>query len=86
MAKNKFRELAAVRPVARFVGISVRDLVVTSAPMVLLTLAVILAAYLFVRPAPPDTITITSGPQGSGFLLTAQKYQKILARSGVKQG
>jgi TRAP transporter TAXI family solute receptor len=69
---------------ARFVGISVRDLVVTSAPIVLVTLAVIFAAYWFVRPAPPDTITISSGPQGSTFLLTAEKYRKILARNGVK--
>ena len=69
---------------ARFVGISIRDLLVTTAPFLLVTLAVIWAAYWFVRPAPPDTITITSGPQGSSFLLTAEKYRKILARNGVK--
>jgi hypothetical protein len=37
-----------------------------------------------VRPAPPDTITIASGPVGSTFRLTAEKYRKILARNGVK--
>lgn len=84
MAQNRFKELASIRPVARFIGISLRDLLVTSAPLLLLTLAAIWAAYLFVRPAPPDTITISSGPQGSTFLLTAEKYRKILARSGVK--
>lgn len=84
MAENKFKELAAVRPMARLIRVSVRDLLLTVAPVLLVTLAVILAAYFFVRPAPPDTITIASGPQGSSFLLTAQKYQKILARSGVK--
>ena len=84
MAENRFKELIAVRPMARFIGVSVRDLLVSLAPLLLVTLAVIWIAYFFVRPAPPDTITITSGPQGSNFLLTAQKYQKILARSGVK--
>ncbi len=84
MAKNRFQELASVRPMARFIGVSVRDLLITAGPMVLITLIVIVIAYLFVRPAPPDTITITSGPAGSNFQLTAQKYQKILARNGVK--
>ena len=84
MAQNKVRNLASIRPMARFVGISLRDLVVTSAPIIIVTLVVIWAAYWFVRPAPPDTITITSGPPGSNFLLTAEKYRKILQRSGVK--
>ena len=83
MTQRNVRSLAAIRPLARFVGISLRDLLVTSAPLVLLTLAAIFAAYWFVRPAPPDTITITSGPRGSTFFLTAEKYRKILARSGV---
>jgi len=84
MPQDKVRNLASIRPMARFVGISLRDLVVTSAPIVLITLVVICAAYWFVRPAPPDTITITSGPPGSNFLLTAQKYQKYLALKGIK--
>jgi TRAP transporter TAXI family solute receptor len=82
--KKNTRGIAAIRPMARFVGVSLRDLVVTSAPIILVTLAVIWAAYWFVRPAPPDTITITSGPPGSTYMLTAEKYQKILARDGVK--
>jgi len=87
VAGNKFKETRdfnSVRPVARFIGVSVRDLVVTAGPLVLITIVVICAAFWFMRPAPPDTITIAAGPQGSNFLLTAQKYQKILARSGVK--
>jgi TRAP transporter TAXI family solute receptor len=84
MTQQKFRNLTSIRPLARFVGVSLRDLLVTSAPIILITLAAIWAAYWFVRPAPPDTIIITSGPQGSTFLLTAEKYRKILARNGVK--
>ena len=84
MTQNNVGKLAAMRPMARFVRISLRDLVVTSAPVILLTLVAICVAFYFVRPAPPDTLTIVSGPQGSTFLVTAQKYQKILARNGVK--
>jgi TRAP transporter TAXI family solute receptor len=81
---NKVRNIAFIRPLARFAGISVRDLAVTAGPLILITVIVIGAAYWFVRPAPPDTITITSGPTGSTFRLNAEKYQKILARNGVK--
>src|SRR5882724_2232152 len=42
------------------------------------------AAFWFFRSAPPNTITITSGPEGSAFQKTAERYRAILARSGVK--
>ncbi|HYS44603.1 MAG TPA: C4-dicarboxylate ABC transporter substrate-binding protein, partial [Geobacteraceae bacterium] len=61
---NNVRKIASIRPLARFAGISLRDLAVTAGPLILLTVIVIGAAYWFVRPAPPDTITITSGPNG----------------------
>jgi TRAP-type uncharacterized transport system substrate-binding protein len=42
-----------------------------------------LAVYWFIRLAPPRTLTISSGPEGSAFQTNAFKYQKILAREGV---
>ena len=47
-------------------------------------LAVLVAAFWFFRSAPPDTIVFTAGPKGSIFETNAEKYAKILARSGVK--
>jgi TRAP-type uncharacterized transport system substrate-binding protein len=61
-----------------------RDFVVAVGPLLLISIIGIGAAYWFVRPAPGDTLTITSGPNGSTFRLTAEKYGKILARHGVK--
>ena len=81
---KKISEYAVLRPLVRFTGISLRDLVVSVGPVVLLTAIVIGAAYWIVRPAPPDTITIAGGPDGSTFQVTAEKYRKILARNGVK--
>lgn len=81
--KDTARRLASARPLARFSRLSLRDLAVTAGPVILLTAAVIVAAFWFVRPAPPRTITISSGPEGSTFRLTAEKYRKILARNGV---
>ncbi|HXJ43640.1 MAG TPA: TAXI family TRAP transporter solute-binding subunit [Bryobacteraceae bacterium] len=42
------------------------------------------AVFWFFHSAPPQTITITSGPEGSAFQKTAESYRAILARSGVK--
>ncbi len=83
MMRDKVRRLASIRPLARFSRVSSRDLAVTAGPVILVTVVAILAALWFVRPAPPDTITIASGPDGSIFRLTAEKYGKILARNGV---
>ena len=73
-----------IRPLARFFELSTRDLLVSFGPLFLITAVVIGVAYWYVRPAPPGAITITSGPPGSVFQLTAEKYRKILARNGVK--
>jgi TRAP transporter TAXI family solute receptor len=43
----------------------------------------VLGIFLFFYLAPPNTITITSGPEGSTFRRTAERYAKILQRSGV---
>jgi len=81
---KKHREYVKLRPLARFAGISLRDLLVSVGPIILLTAVVIGAAFWIVRPAPPDTITIAGGPSGSTFRVTAEKYREILARKGVK--
>lgn len=46
-------------------------------------LLICLAIYWFVHLAPPRYLTITSGPPGSTFDRTAEKYRAILARNGV---
>jgi TRAP transporter TAXI family solute receptor len=42
-----------------------------------------LGIFLFFYLAPPNTITIISGPKGSTFRRTAERYAKILQRNGV---
>jgi TRAP-type uncharacterized transport system substrate-binding protein len=52
---------------------------------VLLIVSVLaLAVFWFFHSAPPRTIYITSGPEGSAFQKSAEKYRAILARDGVK--
>ena len=51
----------------------------------ILTALILLYAVLwFVDSAPPNILTMISGPEGSMFARNAEKYKKILARDGVK--
>ncbi len=40
-------------------------------------------AFVFLNSAPPTTLTMASGPKGSSFGQTAERYRQILAREGV---
>lgn len=57
---------------------------VSLSAILLISAAIILAVFWFFYSGPPRTITITSGPEGSVFRMTAQRYAKILARDRVK--
>jgi hypothetical protein len=52
--------------------------------VLLVSSVTVFAVFWFFHSAPPSTITITTGPEGSVFQTFAGKYRKILARSGVK--
>ena len=61
-----------------------RDLVVVGVPTILVAALAVGVAVKAARFAPPKTIYFISGPDGSGYRNQAEKYQKILARDGVK--
>jgi hypothetical protein len=84
MSPNTLKKFRRIRLPARFTAVSWRDLAATLGPILLISLFAIWIAFKFVRPAPPDTIILTAGPEGSIFSNTAEKYRKILARNGVK--
>jgi TRAP-type uncharacterized transport system substrate-binding protein len=70
--------------IARLRSASWRDLLVVGLPIVLVAGAAVAVAVKAARFAPPSTIRFVSGPEGSGYRNQADKYQKILARDGVK--
>lgn len=69
---------------ARIQRVSWRDLLLSAAPVALITALGIVAAYWVVQPAPPRTLTLTAGPEGSVFSLNAERYRKVLARNGIE--
>jgi hypothetical protein len=68
----------------RIAALSLRDLVVTVLPIVVVAAAAIWVGFVFVRPAPPDTIRLVSGPEGSTYYANAERYKAILEGYGVK--
>jgi TRAP transporter TAXI family solute receptor len=77
---------SAVRPGVRqrLAWLSWRDLLVTGLPTALVLVAAIWFATKASRLAPPSTIRLASGPDGSTFRNQAEKYRQILGRHGVK--
>jgi TRAP-type uncharacterized transport system substrate-binding protein len=80
---HKRLPLAKLPRIPRIPRISWRDLASTLGPVLLLSVGAILLALHFVRPAPPSSLTIAAGPQGSSFQTMAQRYQKVLAHNGI---
>lgn len=64
-------------------GIQLREIVLIAGPALILIAGAFWLAFQFVEPAPPQTVTITSGSEGGGYHTFAKQYAKILARSGI---
>jgi NMT1-like family len=69
---------------ARIVTVSWRDVLFVVAPVALLIVGAVWAAVALVQPAPPDTIRLLGGPEGSSYRTNAERYKKIIERHGVK--
>jgi TRAP-type uncharacterized transport system substrate-binding protein len=84
MSEGAGRKLPRIKLPSRLATVSWRDLATTVLPILVLVLLALWGAFWFVRPAPPRTITITAGPEGSMFWNHAQRYREILARNDVE--
>ncbi len=69
---------------ARLVTVAWRDLLVIAVPALLVIALAFWLAQRFIHPAPPDSIVMLAGPKESGYYTLAERYAKIIARSGVK--
>ncbi len=75
--------LSSSPPPVKGHAVSWRDLAHTLLPILAVSAIAIALALHFASPAPPREITISSGPPGSTFDRNAERYRRILARSGV---
>ena len=70
--------------IQRLTALSWKDLAFVLVPIVLLCIAAVWVTVKLIQPAPPDTLVILSGPEGSSFESTAQRYAKIIGTHGIK--
>ncbi|HTY03997.1 MAG TPA: TAXI family TRAP transporter solute-binding subunit [Rhodocyclaceae bacterium] len=63
---------------------SLRDMLVVGLPLLVLLIAGFWAASRFIRPAPPDTLVISSGADGGAYQRFAAIYADVLDRYDIK--
>lgn len=64
--------------------LSLRDLLVSAGPLVLLTLVLLALAYWWLDPNPPRRVTLATGPAQSAYAEFGQRYRKALAAQGIE--
>jgi TRAP-type uncharacterized transport system substrate-binding protein len=69
--------------ILKFTAFSVRDLVETAAPTVLLIALVCYIAYRLVDPSPPSHVTMSTGQENSAYDEFAKKYALALKKHNI---
>ena len=69
--------------IRKFTNFSVRDLIASAAPTILVIAAICLAAYLIVDPAPPRKVVLGTGQDNSAYDGFGKKYAAALKKDGI---
>ena len=68
----------------RYTLASLRELIVSGGPFIVLTVGLLALAYWWLDPNPPRRVTLATGPAQSAYAEIGARYQKALARSGIE--
>ncbi|AVR95689.1 TAXI family TRAP transporter solute-binding subunit [Pseudoduganella armeniaca] len=69
--------------IRKFTNFSVRDLVASAGPTILVIAAVFLAAYVIVDPAPPRKVVLGTGQDNSAYDVFGKRYAAALKQDGI---
>ena len=64
--------------------ISIRDLLVTALPFIVLGIALLAGAYFLLEPTPPKRIVFATGPEQSAFMEFGKRYAEELKAYGIE--
>lgn len=64
--------------------LSIRDLIITAGPFVLLALVLLAGAYFLLDPAPPKRVVLATGPEQSDYAEFGKRYAAELKRYGIE--
>ncbi|MDD2924255.1 TAXI family TRAP transporter solute-binding subunit [Rhodoferax sp.] len=67
----------------RYALLSVRELLTSATPFVLLAAALLTLAYLWLNPVPPRQVTLATGPAQSAYDEFGKRYASTLATYGI---
>jgi len=70
--------------VIRVALVSVRDLMLTFGPFVLIAVALLVAAYVMLDPTPPKRVVLATGPENSAYAKWGELYAAELKRYGIR--
>jgi TRAP-type uncharacterized transport system substrate-binding protein len=68
----------------RFTTLSLRDLIITFGPPLLLVILVGVIAYRIIDPSPPKIVTLSAGQESSAYENLAKRYAAVLAKEGIQ--
>jgi TRAP transporter TAXI family solute receptor len=68
----------------KFSLVSLRDLLVASAPTIVLVAIACVVAYFLVDPEPPHHVVLATGQDNSAYDEFGRKYAAVLARDGIR--
>lgn len=64
--------------------LSLRDLIASAGPFILLAVALLALAYWWLDPNPPKRVTLATGPAQSAYAEFGVRYAKALAANGIQ--
>ncbi|HVB48381.1 MAG TPA: C4-dicarboxylate ABC transporter substrate-binding protein, partial [Burkholderiales bacterium] len=69
--------------VIRATLISIRDLLATVGPFLILALVLLAGAYFLLKPTPPKHVVLATGPEDSAYADFGKQYAAALKRYGI---
>ena len=68
----------------KLILLTIRDLLTSAGPSVILAVGLVAAAYVYLDPQPPKRVTLATGPDGSAYAGFGQRYAMALRGDGVE--
>ena len=68
----------------RYTLLSLRDLMVSAGPFLLLAVALLVLAYGWLDPNPPKRVTLATGPAQSAYEAFGKRYAEALKKEGIE--
>ncbi|MFV0679628.1 TAXI family TRAP transporter solute-binding subunit [Ottowia sp.] len=80
---QKFSLHRSLHHTLRLWVLSVRDMLASASPLLLLGVGLLVAAYWWLDPQPPRSVTLATGPAGSADAEFGKRYAAALAKDGI---